>query len=181
MSKSITVILYKSEVAYDVQNKSYLTARSRQDGANVEFVANMQANDNPPEMNQIMRSIGGAFDKLLTKLSPYIAEIVNEKKAGCGQTRAATDLPTDNTLMPVAGNELRIELTMPDNFNQSFLGAAKTGMHEYLVNSVLSEWFTLTNPQEATLYFAQAESNFQQIKMSLDSRIKPLKRKLSTF
>lgn len=43
--KTITLTLYVSELVYDIQNKTYLTGRSRRTGTNHEEVANMQAND----------------------------------------------------------------------------------------------------------------------------------------
>ena len=59
--KTITITEYMSELLYDIQNKTYLTGRSRQTGANHEEVANMQANDDDENANQIIRSIGNAF------------------------------------------------------------------------------------------------------------------------
>ncbi len=59
--KTITITLYMSELIYDVQNKTYLTGRSRSTGKNHEEVAHMQANDDDENANQIARSIGNAF------------------------------------------------------------------------------------------------------------------------
>ena len=72
--KTITITLYMSELIYDVYDKTYLTGRSRLDGTNHEKVANMQANDDDENSNQIVRSIGNAFANLKTKLSEYIEE-----------------------------------------------------------------------------------------------------------
>ena len=53
--KTIAITLYMSELIYDVQNKTYLTGRSRTNGTNHEEVANMQANDDDENANQILR------------------------------------------------------------------------------------------------------------------------------
>lgn len=181
MSKIITVILYKSEVVYDVQNKTHLTARSRQNGDNVEFTANIQVNDNDPEMNQVMRSIGNGFDKLAARLAPYRKEMAPEEHRPHHDYGMPETMEADNAMMETRDNEMKIELVMTNNFNQSFLGAAITAMHEYLVNTVLAEWYTLTSPSDAAFYYSQAESNFQDVKSCLEKRIKPVRRKLTLF
>ena len=70
--KKITITLYMSELVYDVQNKTYLTGRSRKSGNNDEEVANMQANDDDEDANQVIRSIQSAYGTLKTKLSEWI-------------------------------------------------------------------------------------------------------------
>ena len=72
MKKDISIKLYASELIYDVQNKTYLTGRSRQKGNNHEEVANMQANDDEENENQVVRSIGNAWASLKTQLSEFL-------------------------------------------------------------------------------------------------------------
>ena len=43
--QNVSITLYVSEMLYDIQNKTYLTGRSRQNGQNHEEVANMMASD----------------------------------------------------------------------------------------------------------------------------------------
>ena len=70
--KTISITLDLNEIIYDIQNKTYLTGRSRHDGTNHEQVANMQANDDEESANQILRSVSIAFNTLKTKLGEYI-------------------------------------------------------------------------------------------------------------
>ncbi len=74
MRKTIKMKLFVRELVYDIQNKTYLTGRSRQTGTNHEQVANMQANDDDENANQILRSIQNAFGTLKTKLSEWLDE-----------------------------------------------------------------------------------------------------------
>ena len=97
--KAIKITLYMSELIYDVQNKTYLTGRSRQTGTNHEEVANMQANDDDENLNQVLRSIGNAFANIKTKLSEYIKE----------ETTTGT-----NEMLSV-DKDLTIGLNMPPN------------------------------------------------------------------
>ena len=57
-----------SEIIYDTQNETYLTGRARANGQNHEQVANMQANDDEENLNQVLRNIGAASasDTLMT-------------------------------------------------------------------------------------------------------------------
>ena len=70
--QTITITLYMSELVFDVQNKTYLTGRSRTNGENFEQVANMQADDEEENSKQILRSIGNAYGSLMAKLSEYV-------------------------------------------------------------------------------------------------------------
>ena len=52
--KTISITLDLNEIIYDIQNKTYLTGRSRHGGTNHEQVANMQANGDEESANQIL-------------------------------------------------------------------------------------------------------------------------------
>ena len=70
--QTIILNLDLAEIVYDVQNKTYLTGKSRKEGANHEFVANMQANDDEENANQVLRSVSAAFSTLKTRLGEYL-------------------------------------------------------------------------------------------------------------
>ena len=70
--QTININLDIKEIVYDIQNKTFLTGKSRRDGANHEQVANMQANDDEENANQVLRSISMAFSNLKTKLGEYL-------------------------------------------------------------------------------------------------------------
>lgn len=192
MAKRIFITLYKTELLYDVQNKTYLTARSRDNGQDPSITANMQANNGESEANQLMRSLGNAFSLLLPKLSPYLCNVVEVKENAAGKCscKYRTEIDTspddiyvtDNKLVEQAdNNEFSIPLKMPDNFNDGFIGAITTALHEYMVSIATAEWFTLSNPQEAVLYYEQANIKLSEAKNYLHARIMPVKRPLSAF
>ena len=155
--KNITVTLYMSEIVYDVQNKTYLTGRSRDNGQNHEEVANMQANDDDENANQVLRSIGNAFAALKTKLSEYLVE--------SGTT-------TNNALASGASN-LTIALTMPSNFNQATNDTISAAVHQYIVNTAIADWFTITNKNDAGDYVNLAAANLEQIREAVSQRVRP--------
>lgn len=155
--KSITITLYMSELIYDVQNKTYLTGRSRDNGNNHEEVANMQANDDDENANQVLRSLGNAFGTLKTKLSEYLVE-------------AGT---TANDALISSSTNLTVALTMPSNFNQATNDTITTALHQYMVNMAVADWFIITNKADATDYVNKAVANLQQVRESINKRVRP--------
>lgn len=155
--KVIAITLYMSELIYDVQNKTYLTGRSRQTGTNHEEVANMQANDDDENANQIMRSIGNAFANLKTKLSEYINEIGTS---------------TNDKQLSSTGN-LTLSLNMPPNYNNASNDTISTALHQYLVNSAIGDWFTITNKNDASDYITLAAANLEQLREAVNKRMRP--------
>ncbi len=155
--KVIAITLYMSELIYDVQNKTYLTGRSRQTGTNHEEVANMQANDDDENANQIMRSIGNAFANLKTKLSEYINE---------------TGTSTNDKQISSTSN-LTLSLNMPPNYNNASNDTISTALHQYLVNSAIGDWFTITNKNDASDYITLAAANLEQLREAVNKRMRP--------
>ncbi len=155
--KSISITLYLSEVVYDVQNKTYLTGRSRQTGANHEEVANMQANDDDENKNQILRSVGDAFAALKAKLSEYIID---------SQTSA-------NNALITATSNLTVALSMPSNYNSATRETIAAALHLYLVNTAIGDWFTITDKNDASDYVTKAAANLEQIREALNKRVCP--------
>ena len=155
--KVISITLYMSELIYDVQNKTYLTGRSRQTGTNHEEVANMQANDDDENANQIMRSIGNAFANLKTKLSEYINE---------------SGTSTNDKQLSSTGN-LTLSLNMPPKYNNASNDTISTALHQYLVNSAIGDWFTITNKNDASDYITLAAANLEQLREAVNKRMRP--------
>lgn len=155
--KTLTVTLYLSELLYDVQNKTYLTGRSRQTGNNHEEVAHMQANEDEENENQILRSLGNAFANLKTKLSEYIEE---------SGTTATNKLLSKN-------GTIQLALVMPSNFNQATSETISAALHQYFVNTAIGDWFTITNKNDATDYVTLAAANLEELREAVNKRVRP--------
>lgn len=208
--KTITMTLYVSELVYDVQNKTYLTGRSRQTGTNHEEVANMQANDDDENANQILRSIQNAFGTLKTKLSEWLdedgttatdelmnAEIVYYKAtlADNKDTWDKVELPTNGTIAKTINNKtelptsgvatgtiyavapiLYVALIMPSNYNNSTRETINAALHQYIVNTAIGDWFTITDKNDATDYYTLAGNNLETIREAANKRVRPVRR-----
>lgn len=162
MKKDITITLYMSELIYDVQNKSYLKGRSltEQDPARVAY---MQANDDDENLNQVLRSIGGAFGTLKSELSEYI-----EEEATTG----------NNILQP--NKDIVVALKMPSNFNEAAVKVISEGLHKYLTNMALSEWYKQTDPNDADSYIKLAVENMKEVHDGINKRLRPVRQQPDT-
>ena len=166
MSKDLNITLYKSELIYEVQNKTYLTGKSRHNGTNHEQVANMQAGNDDEHLNQILRSLGSAFSELKTKLADFIELDEDQTATNNKLLESFTDAEDDN-------NKLEIDLVMPANYNTATADAISSACHNFVVNTAVADWYTLTAPTEAAPYASMAAVNIQQIRDAANKRMAP--------
>lgn len=162
--QTITITLYKSELIFDIENKTYLTGRSRDNGQNHEEVANMQANADEENRLQVMRSLGNAYSTLRTKLSEYLESSLT----------ADTD-----TVMNDEGNII-ITLKMPSNYNKATVETVTAALHQYIVNMAIADWFTITNKADAADYVAAAGANIEQVREAINKRVRPTRPQVAT-
>ncbi len=153
----LTITIDIQELVYDIQNKTYLTGRSRSDGKNYRQVALMQANNDDENLNQIMRSIGNAIAKVKAELSEVLT----------GNTT-----PTNNAL-DVETTEITLLLQMPGNFNNAAADSIIAAIHQFIVAYVTSEWFMITNKADTEDYKKLSETSLEMLRESLCKRTKP--------
>lgn len=154
---SLTITLYKSELIYDVENKTYLTGRSRSDGTNHEAVANMQASEDDENRNQILRSFTSALADLRTKLSEYLS---------------STSTTGSDALMDGTEN-ISVTLTMPSNYNKATVDTITSALHQYMVNTAIGDWFAITDKIDAADYISKAADNLETLREALNKRVRP--------
>jgi hypothetical protein len=155
--KEVTLTLYMSEIIYDVENKTYLTGRARYNGQNFEEAADMRANADEENRNQVIRSIGNAFHTLKTKVSEYLVE---------SGTTSNNALISDST-------NLSLTLQMPCNYNPTTRDTISNALHQYIVNIAVAEWFNIFDKADATDYLNMAAANLTQLREALNKRVRP--------
>ncbi len=161
--QTIHINLDLNEIIYDIQNKTYLTGKSRHDGTNHEQVANMQANDDEECANQILRSIDSAFNSLKTKLSEYLISL---------------QVSGSNTL-PDSGGTLSFTLQMPSNYNNATVDTIASASHQYIVSSAVAEWFAITCKTDTPQYATLADVCLKIISEAVNRRKRPERKALS--
>lgn len=153
----IDITLVMSELIYDVQNKTYLTGRSRGDSKTYERVASMQSNDDDENMNEILRSFGNAWSHMKLKLSEYLVE----------------EGSSSNNVLLDGEENISIRLSMPSNFDKQMKDSIAGVLHQYLVNYTIGDWFTITNKDDAATYIKLATENIDQLREALYKRVRP--------
>ena len=155
--KELIITLVKTELIYEVQNKTHLMGISRNTGDNYEQVANMQMSDDEEHKNQVLRSFGDAYRELKSKMSNYLI----------GNAETSNDIQEEEE-----GN-FKLALNMPGNFNQAVSDSITSACHRYLVNTALCDWFLITNPEEAKVYAGLASEAALTIREAINKRTIP--------
>lgn len=153
----LTVTIYIPELVYDIQNKTYLTGRSRGDGKNYRQVALMQANNDDENYNQIMRSIGNAIAKVRVELSEVLVSNASQ----------------GNNVLNIDVKTVEFKLDMPENFNNTAIDSIITSIHQFIVAYVTSEWFMITNKTDTEDYKRLSDASLELLRESLCKRTKP--------
>lgn len=153
----VSISINVKELIYDIQNKTYLTGRSRSDGKNYRQVALMQANNDDENYNQIRRSIGSALARVQNELS----EVIQENRTGA-----------DN-ILDLSDGSKNLLLYMPSNFNSSATSAIAAAIHQYIVMSATADWFMITNKEDTEDYSKMARESLELLRESLCKRSRP--------
>lgn len=160
--KILTVTQQVKELVYDIQNKAYLTgqAREAEGKKNYEAASNMQASDDGENSYQIRRSLANAFSSLKSLLGEYLSE----------------DKSTSNNLIAKEIDDngvLELAFELPSNHNNSSADALGNGIHAYLVDMALGDWFAITNPEDAASYVQHSAISLENVKRALYKRSRP--------
>ena len=159
--KTIVVTLESKEIKFDVMNKSHLTGQARNaEGKDYRATAYMQASEDDEHAYQILRSISNAFSHLKVELGEYLHE----------------DGSTSNNRINKTvedGGKLTLSFLLPSNFNNSACDSLGGMLHEYIVDRTLSEWFVITDKQDAQDYANLATDALNQAKQALYKRERP--------
>lgn len=159
--KTIVVTLESKEIKFDVMNKSHLTGQARNaEGKDYRATAYMQASEDDEHAYQLLRSICNAFSHLKVELGEYLHE----------------DGSTSNNRINKTvedGGKLTLSFLLPSNFNNSACDSLGGMLHEYIVDRTLSEWFVITDKQDAQDYANLATDALNQAKQALYKRERP--------
>lgn len=160
--KTLTVTLEVKELMHDIMNKAYLTGQAREaDGTKgYEAASNMQASEDEDNSYQLRRSLANSFSALKSLLGEYL----NEDRD-----------TSNNRIQKIIDNDGQLELAflLPSNYNNASADSLGNGIHAYLVDMVLAEWFTITNKADAQDYLNHSTVSLETVKRALYKRSRP--------
>jgi hypothetical protein len=160
--RTLTVTQQVRELVYDIQNKAYLTGQARESEGkkSYEAASNMQASDDTENSYQIRRSLANAFSSLKSLLGEYLSE-----DRTTSNNLIASEIDNDGVLT--------LAFELPSNFNNSSADALGNGVHAYLVDMALGDWFAITNKEDADTYIAHSAVSLENVKRALYKRSRP--------
>lgn len=159
--KNLAVTLQVKEIMFDVMNKAYLTGQAREaSGKGYEEASNMQASEDTENSYQLRRSLANAFSTLKSLLGEYLDE---------------NTTTTSNLVQKEIDNDgvLSLAFRLPSNYNNASADSLGNGIHSYLVDMTLSEWFTITNKEDAKDYIDHSAASLEIVKRALYKRSRP--------
>lgn len=159
--KNLAVTLQVKEIMFDVMNKAYLTGQAREaSGKGYEEASNMQASEDTENSYQLRRSLANAFSTLKSLLGEYLDE---------------NTTTTSNLVQKEIDNDgvLSLAFKLPSNYNNASADSLGNGIHSYLVDMTLSEWFTITNKEDAKDYIDHSAASLEIVKRALYKRSRP--------
>lgn len=159
--KNLAVTLQVKEIMFDVMNKAYLTGQAREaSGKGYEEASNMQASEDAENSYQLRRSLANAFSTLKSLLGEYLDE---------------NTTTTSNLVQKEIDNDgvLSLAFKLPSNYNNASADSLGNGIHSYLVDMTLSEWFTITNKEDAKDYIDHSAASLEIVKRALYKRSRP--------
>ncbi|MEG1580763.1 MAG: hypothetical protein RR386_05840 [Bacteroidaceae bacterium] len=160
MKKSAKITFYKSELLYEIQNKTYLTGKSRQGDGNFEQVSNMQASEEEEHLNQMLESIGNNFLLLCSKLSDM-------SPVGIVNNIDSKDIQIDKDGI------LFFNLSIPSNYNMNLIHSITSICHKFIIYSSVGDWFLITKPDEADRYYIMAKNSLVELREIINKRVCP--------
>lgn len=160
--KEITITEQVRELVYDVQNKTHLTGQAREyeNAKGYDAASYMQASDDADSDYQIRRSIANAFSTLKSQLGEYLVE----------------EKTTSDNLIPEeidGSTQLTLTFLLPSNFNRASVDSLGNGIHAYLVDMAIAEWFTITNKADAQDYVSHSAVSLEIVRRALYRRSRP--------
>lgn len=158
--KTVTVTLQMSELLYDIENKTWLTGRQREDADNYKGVAHMVATSDSPERNEILRQIESAKGSLRNHLSEWLGD-------------AFVGSITDT--LPEQSGGITFVLQLPSNYNPSINSTIADSMHDYIVNISIGNWFRINDKDDSEEYFTLAAANLNELDAALFKRVRPVR------
>lgn len=156
--KNITITLKLGELLYDVQNRTHLAGRDREDA---RAGAHIQATDDEESSNAVKRGLQRALSRVRQAVNEWahIDAIVN-----------------DNTLLSDTSGSMVLILPMPTNYNDGATAALTSAMHRYVVNSTIADWLNDVSPDDSLRYTAAAHIDLLDVRDAVLERRRPDRR-----
>lgn len=164
MAKQEIVITVKlDELRYELRNKTYLksrTAAAAEDSGDGGAPSDAMMSGDEEDENTLLRCLGNA----LSRVKHLLGEHMNE-----GELRG-------NNLQQPGADSLSLSLLMPTNYDTNATADLAAALHRYIVDHVLSVWFSDTDPKASDQYAKNAIEDQEALYDASMRRTRPQRR-----
>lgn len=155
----------REQLLYDIRNYAYIEGHVMQTESTEErhMVQDVGEEGN---VDRVTRILDLCFAKVKEMLYPFTKNAISNHEL-------------DNKL-----KERRcygIVLSLPADFSQTTLNLLENLIHEYVVDTAVSDWMSITNAAKAETWAVKAADAEQEIRRSLNYRIGRMRRQPSVF
>ena len=163
-TRDALLVFKREELLYDIKSICYLEGEMMSEDIETRHQI-MDVADFGNE-NRVARVLNLAHSECIEMLYPYSKRMVAEQAV------------TDDLSAPQLYD---IRLFLPETFSQTTLDVIHRLMHEYMVNSVVSDWLSITKPDSQITWESKKIMARDKIKTLLMSRINKVRRRLKPF
>lgn len=165
-TKTVKLLFEQEALLYDIANCAYVEGDIV---AGVEEHPRHQIIDITQDGNvdRVNRILDLAYAECVEMMYPYT-------KVSCEDSESVTNSPMDVY-------QYCITLQIPDDFSKTTIDYVSKCVHEYMTSRVLTDWLSITKPSAANYWAVKAAEAKDQIRTSLNARMKRVRRTLSPF
>lgn len=157
--------LKRAQILYDADNNAYIEGNMMPDetGKQKAALIDITQDGNIDRVNRVMNL---AVSECREMLYPYSKQEIQTKDC-------------DNE--PTTPEEYVITAAFPEDLSQTTVELIANLLHEYVTGRVLSDWLSITKPENAAKWYSEIESIKLKLKQTMSIRRKKLRRGRSPF
>lgn len=148
-----SVFLYVDEILHDIDAELMKFSRLISNGGEVNH--ELQSDELSDSRPLMLRRISYCIGQLQGVMQPYIVDV---DKSAVGNT-----LTSDS--------EYEFTLSFPENWKRSAFVRLPLEMHNYIVNSCISDYLKSSMPQESSAYDESSRKNLWNVKHCVTVRV----------
>lgn len=165
-TKIVELTFIRQNLLYDIENYAFVEGDvMRTDNEHAKHQVFDIAQDG--NIDRVNRILDLAHAECVEMMYPYT-------KVSCEDSESVTNSPMDVY-------QYCITLQIPDDFSKTTIDYVSKCVHEYMTSRVLTDWLSITKPSAANYWAVKAAEAKDQIRTSLNARMKRVRRTLSPF
>lgn len=165
----VTLDFRRDELLFDIRNLAYVEGEvmpEENQGHERHMVQDIAEDGNIERVSRILEL---AHAECVEALYPY--------------TKVGIEPITWQNNKPKCGccNVYSIEMHMPAECSRTTVTLLKHYVHDYMVDKVLEDWLSITNPSASAKWREKAEESLEGMRQAVNTRIGRVRRKLTPF